>query len=299
MALLADDGSPIFPEFAPPDAGAPPVDAPPFPQENPNLVPPAAAAPLDADFAPTGAAADPIASTPDAVAPDPILPAQPDWDDPSHPYRQEAEQARQAAEIAYQQMAQQQQRDIAEAERQSQERQRALMQARLNLDARVGEFAPEDFQKHSLEINRRLAAELQSANASKQAIAGYYDQQQQQLVWDQSIVQASGAFGLTREEVNYCNQYAKDTQHLEQLARDFKSRRDEKAHVRNVTSELAAVKAEQQRLRSEAAAQRSASGADRSGGIGGSPVPTPAPTSPLGLLRLATTGSADAPLVPR
>lgn len=295
MALLADDGQPIFPEFTPPIEAAPEAVAP--VQANPNVVQPAAAEPLTADPAPTGDIAESLAPTPDPIETAP--PSPPDWDDPSNPYRQEAEQARQAAEIAYQQMAQQQARDIAAAEQQSLQRQQALMQARMQLDARVGEFAPEDFQRHSLELNKRIAGELQSANASKQAIAEFYGGQQQQLVWDQSIVQAGSVYGLTREELNYCNQYAKDTNHLEQLARDFKAGRDEKAKYHSVTTELAKLKAEQQKLRSEAAAQRGVSGADRTGGIGGSPVPTPAPTSPLGLLRLATTGSADAPLVPR
>jgi hypothetical protein len=308
MALLDDTGQPIFPEFSPPSgADAPPPDAQVEPTQNPNA--PSAAAPPVADFVPTGTIAEPHAATPDPLATDglddvdlPDLapePQGPNWDAPDNPWRQEAERARQQAEAANQTLQQMQAHALSEADRQSKERQRVLMQQRVMLDSQVGDYSPEDFQRRSYALNQQIAAELQRSEASKQAVAEHFGRQQEAMVWDQSVAQAYSQYGLTPEEVNYVNQYAKDTEHLDQLARQFKSQRDEKAQLRSVTQQLAKLKADQQTLRSNLAAKNRENGADRTGGVGGAPVPTPAPTSPLGLLRMATTGDPNKPLIPR
>lgn len=307
MALLDDNGQPIFAEFAPPPAAATPSDPPPVdPAPNPNATPPSAAAPTAAEPLPTGTDAEPYAAMPDqpddAPLPDDLpapSPESPNWDDPGNPWRQEAERAYAQAQAAQQTIAQQQAYELANAERLSRQRQAALMQQRVQLDARVGDLSPEDFQRASLELNRRLAAELQNANASKQAIVEHFGRQQEFTVWDQTVAQTAQHYGLSPDEVAHVNAYAKDTNHLDQLARDFKSRRDERSQYQSVTRQLAQLRSDQQRLRSEAAANRRATGADRTGGVGGSPVPTPAPDSALGLLRLAVNGNVNAPVNPR
>lgn len=305
MALLADDGLPIFGDLAPsqPAPNATPEGAAPVPdQPTPNPAIPAAAAAPVADVVPTGTIAEPPAAMPDEIAteslPEPE-PVAPNWDDPTNPWRQEAERARQEAQAAQQQAAQMQAHALAEAENQSRQRQAALMQQRVQLDAQVGDFSPEDFQRRSYALNQQLAQELQRSNASKQAIAEHFGRQQEELRWEQSVASTVSQFGLTADEVQYVNQYAKDTDHLAQLAREFKSRRDERKQFSSVTQQLAQLKSEQQRLRSEAAQRSRENGADRTGGVGGTPVPQPAPTTPVGIFRQIMNGDPNVPVIPR
>jgi hypothetical protein len=303
--LMADDGQPIFPELAPPppvpEAVASVADAvTPVPtQQIPNPVPPTAAEPPAAESSPTGDVAEPIASEPETQATEPPAPEPFDWDDPANPWRQQAETAQQQADATQQELLRRQAYELQQSEQQSLARQRALLQRRVQLDANVGQYSTEDFQRASYALNQEIARELATSNASKQAITEHFAGQQNALLWDQAVAQTTSAYGLTPQEVNYVNQNARDDAHMEQIARDFKARREEQSKYRSVTAELAKLKSAQQNARSQAAAQSRESGVDRSAGVGSTPVPTAAPTSALGLLRQTVNGDPNVPVTVR
>jgi hypothetical protein len=304
MTLLADDGKPIFAEFAPPapvpEAVTPVPEAVAPVQPTPNPVPPAAAAPPAADAVSTETIAEPPAPEPDELATEPLAPepASIDWDTPDNPWRRQAEEAAQQAAQAQQELQRRQTWELQQAEEQSVRRQQDIMRRRMLLDANVDQYSPEDFKRASLELNRELAGELLAANQGKKALVENFGKQQALLQWDQMVAQAVASHALTPDEARYITQYATDDQHMEQLARDFAAKRETDQRLRSVTKELATIRAEQQKARSQAAAAARDSGADRSGGVGASPVPTPPPDSALGLLRQAFSGDPRRPISP-
>jgi len=306
MPLLDDAGQPIFPEAT---TGQPPIAQPPpdlAPQPDAAAAPPAADVPFEDAVEPYAAAPEPAPVAPPLA---PVAPAPIDWDSPDNPHRAEAQRSREEAEWlrrqaqqAQQTAAQMQAHALQQARQQSQQRRTQLLTMQQALNNRVGDLAPEDFQRQSAVLTRQVAQEFQRAEAEVASIEQMYQANAAHMVWDQAVAQAAAAYALTPDQAAWLREHAQNEADLHGRAGAIKAEREREAatqtQIQSLTNQLAQLTQSTQQRRSDQAQARARGGADRAGGTGATPVPTPAPTAPLGILRELLTGDRDTPLRP-